>query len=64
MARNIYDDAYVLGYASGYYKDDHSVVNSYDKEKEAQMYIKFKNGYKDGFGMRTKEILKSRGYEV
>ena len=53
MARNIYDDAYVLGYASGYHGDTYT--NSYDKKKEAQMRVKFKNGYADGVAMKEKE---------
>jgi len=53
MARNMYDDAYVLGYASGYHND--AYTNAYDKDKEAQMRLKFWNGYKDGVIMRQKE---------
>lgn len=53
MSRNIYDDAYVLGYASGYHGDIY--VNSYDKNKEAQMRVKFQHGYEDGVAMKKKE---------
>ena len=51
--RNAYDDAYVLGYGAGYHKDKY--VNSYDKDTEAQYWIKFKHGYTAGKMLRVKE---------
>ena len=53
MGRNMFDDAYVLGYASGYHGDEY--VNSYDKDTEAQWQSKFENGYADGVEMRQRE---------
>ena len=53
MSRNMFDDAYVLGYASGYHGDEY--VNSYDEDTEAQWQSKFENGYADGVAMREKE---------
>lgn len=52
--RNMFDDAYVLGYASGYHGDEYT--NSYDKDTEAQWRSKFENGYADGVEMKEKEL--------
>lgn len=61
--RNKFDGDYVIGYAMGYHGD--AFKGEYHESlSTAQELIKYKNGYKDGLGMRVKESLISRGYEA
>ena len=53
MSSQNFDIAYVFGYGSGYHKFKY--VNAYDKDTEAQYYIKFKHGYTAGKLLRVKE---------
>ena len=48
-----FDSAYVIGYSSGYH--NFKYVNAYDKDTEAQYYIKYKMGYTEGKLLRVKE---------
>lgn len=57
MKRNQYDDAYVMGYHNGYHQVGN--LNEYDREKQPQFWIKYKNGYTAGKLMRVKEELQS-----
>jgi|OM-RGC.v1.033106796 hypothetical protein len=57
LTRNKYDDAYVMGYHNGYHAVKYD--NQYDKDKQAQYWIKFKHGYTAGKLMRVTEERKA-----
>jgi hypothetical protein len=54
-----FDSAYVIGYSSGYH--NFKYVNAYDKDTEAQYYIKYKMGYTEGKLLRVKEQANEHG---
>tara|TARA_B100001059_G_C17327064_1_gene329422 strand:- start:102 stop:323 length:222 start_codon:yes stop_codon:yes gene_type:complete len=57
LTRNKYDDAFVMGYHNGYHAVKYD--NQYDKDAQAQYWIKFKHGYTAGKLMRVKEERKA-----
>ena len=53
MSRNIYDDAYLMGYHNGYH--DVGYLNQYHKHGKPQYHIKYLNGHKDGCALKRDE---------
>jgi hypothetical protein len=53
MSRNIYDDAYLMGYHNGYH--DVGYLNPYHKHGTPQYHIKYLNGHKDGCALKRDE---------
>jgi hypothetical protein len=53
MSRNIYDDAYLMGYHNGYH--DVGYLNPYHKHGTPQYHIKYLNGHKDGCSLKRDE---------
>jgi hypothetical protein len=50
---NVFDTAYVVGYYAGYHTQNYQ--NEYDKHSEAQMRVKYSNGYEAGIKQRQEE---------
>ena len=62
MIRNIYDDAYVMGYHNGYHNVGYN--NPYHAVKRPQFNIKYTNGYGDGMTYSLEEEVADQVMEI